>query len=282
MSNVLNRFMEGKKKYSASVILPIIIAVIQVMVHDQATQSTLVGLAQEFLPTVIALVGGVAYTIMEGINDNTRLKNSASNSSVNGLPPDWAQNSSQLNVVNSGQASSHESPATSSILEPAPYPWNVQAFDEQVKKKAPVTYGVLNPSTELYQAMNSGVDAKCDYIEHAVDYWDYLVMKADARFSDIWGYSFREAQEKVQEPGCPTHPSTCGSFSSLKHKALALGEAYYTAYLDFERIKTKSLDIQSLAEYVKRGFNWKAALPVSNQNLYMLGELAAQLLKLCR
>jgi len=106
-------------------------------------------------------------------------------------------------------------------------------------------------------------------------------MKADARFSDVWGYSFKEAQEKVQEPGCPTHPSTCGSFSNLKHKALALGESYYTAYLDYERIRQKSLDVVSLAEYVKKGFNWKTALPVAHHTLYWLGEDAAQLLKLC-
>jgi hypothetical protein len=275
MSNVLNNFMAGKKKYSASVILPIIIAIIQVMVQDQTTASTLVELAQEFLPTIIALVGGIGYTIVEGINDNARLKNSASNGAVNGSVPAQPLNTSQPAQVNGQQT-------TSTVLESAPYPWDVQAFDEQVKKKAPITYGVLNESTELYQAMNSGADTRCDYIEHAVEYWDYLVMKADARFSQIWGYSFREAQEKVPEPGCPTHPSTCGSFSNLKHKALALGEAYYTAFLDYERIKQKSLDIQSLAEYVKRVFNWKTALAVYNQNLYMLGELAAQLLKLCR
>ena len=282
MSNALNNFMAGKKKYSASVILPIIIAIIQIMVTNTETQASLIGLAQEFLPTLIALVGGIGYTIVEGINDNTRLKNSASNGVVNGSLPAQALNTSQPAQVNSQQTTSDERPATSTVLEPAPQLWDVQAFDEQVKKKAPITYGVLNESTELYQAMNSGADTKCDYIEHAVDFWDYLTMKADARFSAIWGYSFREAQEKVQEPGCPTHQSTCGSFSNLKHKALALGEAYYTAYLDFERIRTKSLEIQSLAEYVKRGFNWKSALAVSNQNLYMLGEVAAQLLKLCR
>jgi hypothetical protein len=85
MSNALNNFMAGKKKYSASVILPIIIAIIQIMVTNTETQASLIGLAQEFLPTLIALVGGIGYTIVEGINDNTRLKNSASNGAVNGF-----------------------------------------------------------------------------------------------------------------------------------------------------------------------------------------------------
>ena len=82
MNNALNNFMVGKKKYSASVILPIIIAIIQVMVTNPETQASLTGLMQEFLPTIIALVGGIAYTIMEGINDNSRLKNSTANGAV--------------------------------------------------------------------------------------------------------------------------------------------------------------------------------------------------------
>jgi len=74
MGNALNNFMVGKKKYSASVILPIIIAIINVFVTNTETANSLVELVQEFLPTIIALVGGVGYAIIEGINDNTKLK----------------------------------------------------------------------------------------------------------------------------------------------------------------------------------------------------------------
>lgn len=275
MGEALNNFMAGKKKYSAAVILPIVIAIINVFVTDPEAQTSIVGLVQEFLPTVIALVGGVAYTVVEGVNDNSKIKNSAVIAQGNGTVAAQPVTASQPSQVQA-------QPAVSAALDPAPQPWDIQAFDELIKKKVTATYGVQTPATELYQAMNTGADTHCDYIEHAVDYWDYLIMKADARFSDVWGYSFREAQERVKEPGCPTHLSTCGSFSNLKHKALSLGEAYYTAFLDYDRIRIKSLEIQSLAEYVKRGFNWKVALAVSNHNLYMLGETAGQLIKLYR
>jgi homospermidine synthase len=138
---------------------------------------------------------------------------------------------------------------------------------------------VLNPSTELYQALTTGQNTDCQFIDHAVEYWDYILMKADARFSDIWGYSFREAVEKVSEPGCPTYKTNCGSFSNLRHKALAMGEKYYVSYLDYDRAREKSLDVQALAQAAAKGFDWKALLPSTYQNLYFVGERAADLLK---
>jgi hypothetical protein len=104
-------------------------------------------------------------------------------------------------------------------------------------------------------------------------------MKADARFADIWGYSFVEAAEKVKEPGCPKAKTACGSFSNLRHKALALGEQFYTAYLDYERIYEKSQDVQVLARYAAQGFDWKGRLASVHQNLYFVGERASDLLR---
>lgn len=280
MSNWLNNFMVGKKKYSASVILPIVIAIIQVMTADSDKAQTLIALAQEFLPTLIALVGGVSYTIMEGINDNAKIKNSNGSAVVNGLVSGQTTQPAQ---VTNGQAAEPAAATTVSpsvqIQTPAPT-WNVKAFDDKVKQKAAQTYGVLNPSTELFQALAEGQATKCDFIEHAVVFWDYALMKADARFADIWGYNFAEATEKVTEPGCPKAPTACGSFSILKHKALALGEQFYTAYLDYDRILGKSRDVQILANYVTyEGFDWKGRLASVHQNLYFVGERASDLLR---
>ena len=74
MGDILNNFMTGKKKYSASVILPIIVAAINVFVTNTETANTLVELVQEFLPTIIALVGGAVFTVVEGVNDNSKIK----------------------------------------------------------------------------------------------------------------------------------------------------------------------------------------------------------------
>lgn len=192
-------------------------------------------------------------------------------------------------TVSNGKAEAEkmEQPDGSGEAQPQPAAataptWDVLAFDKLVKEKAPLTYGVLNPSTEFYQALNEGQVTQADYIEHVEAFWDFALMKADARFNDIWGYGFAEAIEKVREPGCPKAPSTCGSFSNLKHKALALGEQFYIAYLDYDRTRQKLLDVRALMGYAARGFDWKGRLATSHQNLYFVGEMAAALLAYCQ
>jgi len=157
--------------------------------------------------------------------------------------------------------------------------WDLDAFDQLVQKKAPLKYSVLNPATELFMAMDLGQVTRAEHFDHVEAYWDYIQMKADSRFNSIWGYSYAEALENVAEPGCPSKPSTCGRFSSLKHKALSLGEQYYTAFLDYSRIQRKAGDIAELSYHVQRGLNWRAMLPTNRQTLYWTGESAAELLK---
>lgn len=270
MSNALNNFMVGKKKISASVFIPIIVAFIQAFFGDTKNATTIIELVQEFAPTLIALVGGIGYTIVEGINDNTRIKTSSGNGSTAGVLMTGVPGANGITPSPIGQPGI-------TIPEIAPA-WDMAAFDKKVKEKAPSTYGVSTPSTELYQALTTGQTEPCQYIEHAVAYWDYATMKADARFADVWGYSFREAAEKVSEPGCPKSPASCGSFSNLKHKALNMGEGFYTSYLDYDRISEKSRNVQVLAEYARRGFDWKGKLPTIYQSLYYVGEMASSLL----
>jgi hypothetical protein len=167
-------------------------------------------------------------------------------------------------------------PALPVIQLPAP-PWDAAAFDAQVKKKAAAKYGVDNASTELSAAMDIGQDTPTDYIEHVQAYWDYATMKADARFTEVWGYSYPEAELKVREPGCPNNKTTCGNWSNLKHKALSLGEGFYASYLDYERIQRKANDVNKLAALVAKGFNWREYLPWNRQTLYWTGELASEL-----
>ncbi len=277
MGNWLNNFMVGKKKYSASVIIPIVVTLINVFVSNPETQNTLSGLVQEFMPTLIALVGG--------INDNTKIKNSTGNQAANALVAPGYLMPAQQQASSQAVAASQPAVAASqpAVVAAAPAPaWDVQAFDARVKERAPLTYGAANPSTELYQALAEGQAAPAEHIEHVEAYWDYIVMKADARFADVWGYSFREAAERVSEPGCPAAPSTCGSFSSLKHKALSLGEKFYIAYLDYDHAMSKLQNVRVLAGIVTaRGFDWKARLSTAYRTLYYAGEMAPELLKYC-
>ncbi len=138
---------------------------------------------------------------------------------------------------------------------------------------------MLNPSTELFTALDTGQVTQAEYFDHVVSFWDYVLMKADVRFAGQWGYNFQEALENVREPGCPTNQAGCGSFSNLKHKALALGELYYVSYLDYARIERKVSDLSMLAGHVVAGFNWRSKLPRNRQTLYWVGEMAAELLK---
>jgi hypothetical protein len=280
MGKWLNNFMTGKKKYSASVIIPIIITIINLVISDPEQQNTLAGLVQEFMPTLIALVGGVVFTIVEGINDNTKIKNAALVQASNGLvAPAYPVTTQQTQESNQASGNSAVPAAVAVVAAPVP-PWDMQAFDARVKERAPITYGASNPSTELYQALAEGQASPAEHIEHIEAYWDYVVMKADARFANVWGYSFREATEKVSEPGCPTFTTSCGSFSNLKHKALAMGEKYYVSYLDYDNAMGKLQNVRVLTGMVtSRGFDWKARLAPAYRNLYYVGEMAPELLK---
>jgi hypothetical protein len=276
MGNFLNNFMIGKKKYSSAVVLPIIIALVNVFILDPVTREHTTNLLSEFMPTMIALVGGVSYAIIEGINDNTKIKAGCTAGAGPVLTPIITpQVMAQVAAGNpQGEASGSAQPQLQNSAA-----WDMKAFDEKVKQKAPITYGVLNSSTEFNQALLSGQDAPANNIADLMAYWDYVQMKADMRFSEVWGYSFREAVDKVSEPGCPTCPTTCGSFSNLKHKALALGEKYYTSYLDYERTRQRNWDTQALAEVAARGFDWKGRLAPIYQNLYFAGEMASYLVQ---
>jgi hypothetical protein len=74
MNDFINRFMTGKKKISTAALIPIVVAGIQMIVGDPEQAETLIEMVQEFLPTIVALVGGLGYAIIEGVNDNTKIK----------------------------------------------------------------------------------------------------------------------------------------------------------------------------------------------------------------
>ena len=137
-----------------------------------------------------------------------------------------------------------------------------------------------NAATELFTALDTGQVTPAASYDDVVAYWDYVNMKANARFTVVWGYGFQEAFEKRNEPGCPTAKTKCGGgLNNLKHKALVLGDQYYTAYLDYARIAEKGGDVYQLSLKVKEGFDLRSKLPDNRQTLYWVGESTAELLK---
>ena len=74
MQDFIDRFMTGKKKISAAVWIPIIVSAVTAIFGDTTTASNLIDIVQEYAPAIIALGGGVGYAIIEGINDNARIK----------------------------------------------------------------------------------------------------------------------------------------------------------------------------------------------------------------
>ncbi len=69
----VNDALSGKKKLIASVGLPIAVGLIQAFVQDPEQAKSLIELVNQYFPTIIALIGGIGFTVVEGINDQKKI-----------------------------------------------------------------------------------------------------------------------------------------------------------------------------------------------------------------
>jgi len=256
MQDWLDKFMVGKKKYSASVVLPIIIAVINVIVANPETAQNLTGLVQEFVPTLIAFFGGIAYTIIEGLRDRELAKGKTTLGSTEALsavvPPSAVSAVSQLQP--SAQAAPAAPPAVP-VVEAPPEPLDIKAFHERVLADVESRYKETNPATIFYEACDKGSKTKCEHISHAQDYYDYLVSLAYAAEAYV---KEQTQQETAAAGGCK-----------------GLVDPEYAKMLQDLNTTIRNRDyVYALA---RTNIDWKTALDI-NATLYNVGVWAQHLI----
>jgi len=168
---MLQKFLDGKKKYSAFIIT-VLATVVPLFIREPEAQQTFM----DMVPSIAAAAAGIFYILTQGKIDAEKGKAQAAEA--------------QSNIVANG-ASLPPPSAVSTQPIPDVAPFDPKAFHESVMATVKETYTEVNPCTIFYKARDKGSVTDCQHISQAVDYWSYLVdLAVDAR---DW---IKEATEK--------------------------------------------------------------------------------------
>jgi hypothetical protein len=235
---MLQKFLDGKKKYSAFIIT-VLATIIPLFVREPEAQKTFI----DMVPSLAAAAAGVFYILTEGKIDAAREKTKTAEAQAtvvsNDAPARQAQPEPEIQ------------PVTPSESAAAVTPFDPKAFHEGVMATVKETYTEVNPCTIFYKARDKGSVTDCQHISQSVDYWNYLVdLAVDAK---DW---IKEQTEKKK--------GECGR-----------SPEYYVFNRDFN---TTVRAANSLSELASSKIDWKAKLAPFNRTLYGVGTLAEQLM----
>jgi hypothetical protein len=238
---MLQKFLDGKKKYSAFIIT-ILATVIPLLIQEPEAQKTFM----DMVPSLAAVAAGVFYILTQGKIDAEKEKARTAEAQAavvsNGAPTHSIQEAAQT----------QETQSTQVIVEIPVF--DPKAFHESVMATVKETYTEVNPCTIFYKARDKGSVTDCQHISQAIDYWNYLVdLAVDAK---DW---IKEQTEK-KDGECGRSPE------------------YYVFNRDFN---TTIRAANSLSELAGTKIDWKAKLAPFNRSLYGVGILAQQLLENC-
>ncbi len=240
---MLQKFLDGKKKYSAFIIT-VLATIIPLFIQEPEAQNTFM----EMVPSMAAAVAGIFYILTQGKIDveKEKIKIAGAQSAIvvsDGTVPPAAASASQA------QQSQAMGEIPVAVEVPA---FDPKAFHESVMATVKDTYTEVNPCTIYYKARDKGAVTDCQHVSQALDYWNYLVdLAVDAR---DW---IKEQTEKKK--------GECGR-----------SPEYYVFNRDFNAAVRAA---NNLSELSASGIDWKARLAPFNRTLYGLGTLAAQLLE---
>jgi len=160
---MLQKFLDGKKKYSAFIIT-VLAAIIPLFIQESEAQRTFM----DMVPSLAAAVAGVFYILTQGKIDAEREKTKTAEAQAatvsNGAPAPLTQETQGM----------PETPGTQAF--------DPKAFHESVMATVKETYTEVNPCTIFYKARDKGSVTDCQHISQVVDYWNYLVdLAVDAK-----------------------------------------------------------------------------------------------------
>ncbi len=163
---MLQKFMDGKKKYSAFIIT-VLATMIPLFIAEPEAQQTFM----DMVPSMAAALAGIFYIITQGKVD----KEKEAVKAVNG---NGAASATQPVVQTTpAQPQAEIQPVVEEVQ-----PFDVKAFHETVLSEVEGTYKEVNPATIYYKARDKGTVTACQSITQAQDYWSYLVdLAVDAR-----------------------------------------------------------------------------------------------------
>jgi hypothetical protein len=220
----LSRFMTGKKKYSAAIIIPIVVAIINMLATagfvSTETAEGLGSLVTEFLPTLVAIFGGIAYTVVEGINDNTRAKNNAVIAVAGQTVPAAAENTSQPALMQPQDIKSEIS-----------VPFDKESFMNMVEESVVKDFGVRNACTLYYEARRVLREyVRFNNNQALKDCWAFIGNLVNKAFEEIWRQSYDDALIHLNDNSSCTYPN-------LEYKAIQEGMAHYAILQEYKEVQ---------------------------------------------
>jgi len=163
----INKFMSGKKKITASLIIPILIAIINTFVSDPETAETLRELVTMYIPTLVAIIAGWFYTANEAAVDKERAKIKVEE-----------EKTKQLKA---SEEAERVREALDLVEEQAWQPFDPEGFSADLKTRA-AKYLEINPITIFQAARDKMRFMPCKHVSQAQDAWAFLYKKAIEAF----------------------------------------------------------------------------------------------------
>lgn len=239
---MIQKFLDGKKKYSAFIIT-VLATMIPLFIQDPEAQKTIM----DYVPSIAAALAGIFYILTQGGIDKESEKAKTATAQAALVMANGTQNGTYAQPA--------QPQAQSQPVVELPTPFDPKAFHEDVLATVKATYTEVNQCTLFYKARDKGSVTDCQSISQVVDYWNYLVdLAVDAK---DW---LKEQTEKK--------PGQCGR-----------SPEYYVFNRDFS---TTIRAANALTELATSKIDWKAKLAPFNRSLYGVGTLAEQLLEYSR
>jgi hypothetical protein len=161
---MLQKFLDGKKKYSAFIITALA-TMIPLFIQDPEAQKTIM----DFVPSVAAAIAGIFYIVTQGNIDKEKEKAKAALT---------ANGTATTQAVAKTQSTQQTLETQGTLQTQVPEPLDLKLFHERVLNDVAAKYNEVNPATVFYNARDKGGLTTCHDIKQAQDYWDYLVTLA--------------------------------------------------------------------------------------------------------
>jgi hypothetical protein len=236
---MIQKFLDGKKKYSAFIITALT-AMIPLLIQEPEAQKTFM----DMLPSIATALAGIFYIVTQGGVDKEKEKAKAA------LAANGTASSARADVpARPVQSQAQPQPVPT---EPPAEPLDLKLFHERVLNDVAVKYSEQNAATVFYTAKDKGTVTTCHDIRQAQDYWDYLVTLA------------YDAEQYVREATNVDQPGPC-KVRSPEHVYMQNELSKIIRYRD---------NVYAIAQ---RDIDWRAKLG-RNDTLWHVGVLAEEML----
>ncbi len=244
---MLQKFLDGKKKYSAFIIT-VLATMIPLFIQEPEAQKTMM----DFVPSLAAALAGIFYIVTQGSIDKETEKAKTTTAQAALAVANGTQNGGHAQPAAAQQEIQPIAASQPQIPKP-PEPLDIKLFHERVLSDTAARYSEQNPATVFSEAKDKGSVTTCHDIKQALDCWDYLVTLA------------YDAEQYVKETAQVDKPGPC-KVRSPEY-----------VYMQLELMKTIRCrdNVYALAQ---TGINWRARLGI-NDTLWHVGVLAEELLK---